>query len=38
MASIRKVKRVEKEIAFTNLKKTIAFTNECHITEGNSAS
>ena len=31
IAEIRKVKRIEKEIALTNLKKTIAFTKKWHI-------
>ena len=31
IAEIRKVKRIEKEIALTNSKKTIAFTRKWHI-------
>ena len=31
MAEIRKIKRIEKEIALTNSKKTIAFTRKWHI-------
>ena len=31
IAEIRKVKRIEKEIALTNSKKTIAFTKKWHI-------
>ena len=32
IAVIRKVKRIEKEIAFTNSKKTVTVTKEWHIT------
>ena len=31
IAEIRKVKRIEKEIALTNSKKTVAFTRKWHI-------
>ena len=31
MAEIRKIKRIEKEIALTNSKKTIAFTRKWHV-------
>ena len=31
IAEIRKIKRIEKEIALPNSKKTIAFTREWHI-------
>ena len=35
IAEIRKVKRIEKEIALTNSKKTIAFTKKWHIINNN---